>query len=62
MLVSGYVLAASTTALDATRTKVRRTADNLNLTTSWLLGIVPTSADIALWNKYRFRLRRTRRR
>ena len=62
MLVAGYVLAASTTALGATRTKAKQTADNLNLTTSWTGGIVPTSADIALWKQYRFGLLGTRRR
>ena len=49
MLVAGCVLAAGTTALGATRTKADNT-NNLNSTLSWTGGIVPTSADIALWN------------
>lgn len=43
----GLMLANSATAADVVKTN---NADNLNLGTSWVGGVVPGAADVAVWN------------
>jgi fibronectin-binding autotransporter adhesin len=49
MLAVGLCLTAPFSSHAATRTKANN-ADNLNLTSSWVGGVVPTSSDVALWD------------
>src|SRR5262245_34094884 len=48
LILTGLILsAANLQAVDIFKTN---NADNLDLTTSWEGGVVPTSADVAVWD------------